>query len=214
MWIRIRNTDHIYSEFRHTSKNFEGGLPKNILEKNTVYWKKGVEIWAFDGKFASIVGDPDVFGPPGSGSISHKYGSGSFPFLITVLSGLKEFLQNKILTQNVCKKLIFLDWKWCAFGQVIRKKYDTVRKKPLKLLNTVSYKIILSTVFSTVLRIHDIFGWIRIRGSMPLTNGSGSVSGSCYFRHWPSRCQQKTNFLTQFFLLITFWSYIYIIFQR
>ncbi len=26
-------------------------------------------------------------------------------------------------------------------------------------------------------------------GSMPLTNGSGS----CYFRHWPSRCQQKTN---------------------
>ncbi len=32
---------------------------------------------------------------------------------------------------------------------------------------------------------------IRIRGSMPLTNGSGS----CYFRHWPSRDQQKTNFL-------------------
>jgi len=30
------------------------------------------------------------------------------------------------------------------------------------------------------------FGLIRIRGSMPLTNGSGS--GSCYFRHWPSRC--------------------------
>jgi hypothetical protein len=39
----------------------------------------------------------------------------------------------------------------------------------------------------SVLRIHDILGWIRIRGSMPLTNGSGS----CYFRHWPSRCQQK-----------------------
>jgi hypothetical protein len=27
---------------------------------------------------------------------------------------------------------------------------------------------------------------------VPLTNGSGS--GSCYFRHWPSRRQQKTNF--------------------
>jgi hypothetical protein len=42
--------------------------------------------------------------------------------------------------------------------------------------------------------------------------------GSCYFRHGPSRCQQKTNFLTQFLLLlylfITFWSKIYIIFQR
>jgi hypothetical protein len=32
----------------------------------------------------------------------------------------------------------------------------------------------------TVLRIHDILGWIRIRirGSMPLTNGSGFGSGS------------------------------------
>ncbi len=45
-----------------------------------------------------------------------------------------------------------------------------------------------------VLRIHDILRWIRIRGSMPLTNWSGS----CYFRQWPSRCQQKTNFLTIF----------------
>ncbi len=52
-----------------------------------------------------------------------------------------------------------------------------------------------------VLRIHDILVWIRIRirGSMPVTNGSGlgsglgSGSGSFYFQHWPSRCQQKTN---------------------
>ncbi len=29
-----------------------------------------------------------------------------------------------------------------------------------------------------VFRIHDILGWIRIRGSMPLTNGSGFGSGS------------------------------------
>jgi hypothetical protein len=28
---------HIYSDFRQTSKNFEGGLPKHILEKNTVF---------------------------------------------------------------------------------------------------------------------------------------------------------------------------------
>jgi hypothetical protein len=34
-----------------------------------------------------------------------------------------------------------------------------------------------------VLRIHDILVWIRIRGTMPLTNGSGCGSGSCYFRH-------------------------------
>ena len=38
-------------------------------------------------------------------------------------------------------------------------------------------------VSQAVFRIHDILVWIRIRirGSMPLTNGSGSKS--CYFRH-------------------------------
>ncbi len=61
----------------------------------------------------------------------------------------------------------------------------------------------VNSLLWAVLRTHDILGWIRIRirGSMPLTNGSGS--GSCYFRHWASRCQQKNNFFTQFFLLIT-----------
>ncbi len=44
-----------------------------------------------------------------------------------------------------------------------------------------------------VLRIGTVR--IRIRGSTTLTNGSGCGSGSCYFRQWPSRCQQK------FFLL-------------
>ena len=38
----------------------------------------------------------------------------------------------------------------------------------------------------------------RIRGSMPLTNGSGFGSCSVYFHHWPSRCQQKLNFLGVF----------------
>ncbi len=33
--------------------------------------------------------DPPVFGPPGSGSFSQRYGSGSFPFLIKVLNRLK-----------------------------------------------------------------------------------------------------------------------------
>jgi hypothetical protein len=60
------------------------------------------------------IGDPDpdlnyphVFGPRGSGSISQRYGSGSgsFPFLLKVLIGLKDCLQNKILTQNFRKNL-------------------------------------------------------------------------------------------------------------
>ncbi len=41
----------------------------------------------------------------------------------------------------------------------------------------------------------------------------GSGSRSCYFCHWPSGRQQKLIFYRSF-LLITFWKYIYIIFQR
>ncbi len=53
-----------------------------------------------------------------------------------------------------------------------------------------------------VLQIYDILVWIRIwiRASMTLNNGSGSRfgSGSCCFRHWSSRWQQKTNFKKSF----------------
>jgi hypothetical protein len=65
--------------------------------------------------------DPHVFGPPKSGSISQRYGSwsGSFPFLIKVLSGLKQCLQNKILTQ-IFAKIKFFRLKIICL-QVIRK---------------------------------------------------------------------------------------------
>ncbi len=53
-----------------------------------------------------------------------------------------------------------------------------------------------------MLRIHDILVWIRIRRFMTLTNESGS--GPCYFRHWSSRCQQKTNFFKNIFCLSLF----------
>jgi hypothetical protein len=45
---------------------------------------------------------------------------------------------------------------------------------------------------------------------MPLTNGSGSRSESCYFRHWPTN---KKLISKKVFLLITFWRYTYIIFK-
>ncbi len=41
---------------------------------------------------------------------------------------------------------------------------------------------------------------IRIRGSVPLANGSGSW----YFRQWPSRWQLKINFFPTFFCLLLF----------
>ncbi len=34
------------------------------------------------------------------------------------------FCDKQCLTQNWSKKLNFLDWRWCASGQVIRKKYE------------------------------------------------------------------------------------------
>ncbi len=46
------------------------------------------------------------------------------------------------------------------------------------------------SIYAPVLLIHDILVGIRIRGSMPLTNGSGS----CYFPHWPSRANKKLFF--------------------
>ncbi len=87
-----------------------------------------------------------------------------------------------------------------------RRRPDRYTRRPNS--QTTYYSENQAFCFEPELRIHDILGWIRIRGSMPLTNGSGSGSdpdpGSCYFRHWPSRCQQKTNFLTQFFCLLLF----------
>ncbi len=51
-----------------------------------------------------------------------------------------------------------------------------------------------------VLLIRDISVRIRIRGSVPLTNGSRFGSWSWYVRQWPSRSQIKNC------CLFTFWS--------
>jgi hypothetical protein len=59
------------------------------------------------GTVNSSVGDPDpqdphVFGPPGSGSISQRYGSGSgsFFFLIKVLSGILKVTKDRRRIQS------------------------------------------------------------------------------------------------------------------
>jgi hypothetical protein len=68
------------------------------------YTVRVIDVFAMpqSGNGVASVGDPDpqdphVFGPPGSGSISQRYGSGSgsrsFPFL-------KYCLKNRNLTQN------------------------------------------------------------------------------------------------------------------
>jgi hypothetical protein len=58
---------------------------------------------------------------------------------------------------------------------------DDGRDKPAiyKLYDyTMGMYIQIFVYCKPVLGIHDILGWIRIRGSMPLTNGSGSGFGS------------------------------------
>jgi hypothetical protein len=70
--------------------------------------------------------------------------------------------------------------------------------KYIKFCCSINWQLLL---LLAVLRIHDILVWIRIwiRGSMPLINGFGFGSETCYFRNLPTRCQQKTNFLNSFF---------------
>ncbi len=84
-----------------------------------------------------------------------------------------------------------------------KKKYKNKRKRHRMKCVYKATKPIGASRISLVLRIHDILVWIwiqiQIRESMPLTNGSGS----CFFHHWPSRRQQKTN-LKKGFLHITF----------
>jgi hypothetical protein len=53
-------------------------------------------------------------------------------------------------------------------------------KKPdPEIRNKKNKKPLPSAEKKSVFRVHDILVWIRIRGSMPLTNGSGFGSGSC-----------------------------------
>ncbi len=68
-------------------------------------------------------------------------------------------------------------------------------KRPPFFENGGNLHIRVPPIWPAVLRIRDILVQIRTRGSLPLTNGSkfgsgtGTGSGSCYFRQWPSRRQ-------------------------
>ncbi len=74
---------------------------------------------------------------------------------------------------------------------------EQLHRPVVHVLERISnFKICNNGHLCASLRIREILVRIRIRGSIPLTNGSGF--GSCYFRQWPSRRPQKN-----FFLLIT-----------
>jgi hypothetical protein len=86
--------------------------------------------------------------------------------------------------------------------------------EPLQLPGQLHHRL------PSVLRIQDILGWIRIRirGSMSLTNGSGSgfwirilLFSSLTFK-MPAKNWFLNTIISAYYH--TFWSYIYIIFQR
>ena len=58
--------------------------------------------------------------------------------------------------------------------------------------------------FEPMFWIHDIFERVQIRGSVILTYGSRSCSGSGIIRQWPSRCQQKIFIFSKYFCLLLF----------
>ena len=105
---------------------------------------------------------------------------------------------------NLLRIFVFHWWGWVeAEG---RSPLMLVDISLAELASNLAILLRVRDAFLAVLRIHDILVWIRIRiwirGSMPLTNGSGSGCGSFYFHHWPSRWQQKTNLKKVFCILL------------
>ncbi len=83
-----------------------------------------------------------------------------------------------------CSVYLFLGrTRWCPWwhgggltGWLCNCVYGGVKLPPLRVLFSLKYLSLQKPAFPSVLRIHDILVSIRIRirGSMPLTNGSGS----------------------------------------
>jgi hypothetical protein len=71
------------------------------------------------------------------------------------------------------------------------------------LLGKEGYYIIITTGYSRAPNL------TQCCGSMTFWCGSGCGYGSFYFHHWPSRCQQKTNFKKKGFLHIIFFTVLF-----
>ncbi len=183
--------------------------------------------------------DPHVFGPPGSGSISQRYGSGSTnqqakivrkTLIPTVLWLLLDFLslKNYVNVPSKSNKKTF--FKISFFFVCVLKVNDDPDPDPFSQSHESpdpdphqnvmdpehwrKYWQNMSEYEDQNLQSSVADPWIRIRirGSMSLTNGSGP--GSCYFHHWPSRCQWKKLISFLSFSAFSFRRYIYIIFLR
>ncbi len=86
------------------------------------------------------------------------------------------FIQNKILCRWMCRCCRRFPPRWLSATLSGRTTYR------MSFLSYQTATLLIQKGKKPVLRIHYILVWIRIRiyGFMPLTNGSGFGSGSCY----------------------------------
>ncbi len=101
---------------------------------------------------------------------------------------------------------------WCTVFEMWSDEFRTemltvtvpllARLRPTSLPQ--SSLLAIAGMLSPVLGIRNILVRIRIRGFIPLTNGSVPRPDYCYFRQWSSRWQQEIIFFTKFFCLLLF----------
>ncbi len=148
------------------------------LQKQKKLWKKNyffVGILSANNEKSRIRIRKSAVGIPGSESVPKSHGS------TTLEQGLqftKKLMWTKLVIKIGEKRAYKLSQTFCLLVTRYLKN-KLVLSNPLKMYPFYNYEPMIkvysqNVVFTAVLRIHDILVWIRIRGSMLLTNGSGS----------------------------------------
>ncbi len=88
-------------------------------------------------------------------------------------------LYTLLISSFTCTVPLKMSKKCCLQAiQFIRGKNNSPSMSSIAHSSHMDIFQVTFLLLHSVLRIHDILGWIRIRGSIPLTNGSGFGSGS------------------------------------
>ncbi len=152
-------------------------------------WNRGVKMVRV--RRGSVVGAQVRF-PPGSPPVGSSFMKMTAHVQLPSHIPIQKVWPPRIYVSGSASRIILV-----RSGRETYRGYKHCHQEGFSLYCTLglyTFSHLLFWMYLTVLRIHDILVRIRIQihGSMPLTNGSRS--GSWYFRHWPSRHQQETNF--------------------
>ncbi len=153
--------------------------PPFILYKNGMF-RGFSRFWCFESESGSGSTDPHIFGPPGSGSISQRYGSGSF------------FHHAKIVRKTLIPTILWL------FDFLSLKNYVNVPSKSNKQKNVFNKICFLLASWRSMMRIagsgsgsisQSMDPRIRIHGSgsTPKCHGSATLveSWGSFLYHIP-----------------------------